>query len=131
MATILIVDDDPLMYELYELMLSQDKHTVFVANNGEQALKLAEEKKPDLILLDVMMPKMNGLDVLEHLKQNPETQDCLVIAFSNLVDPTVEKAALDKGAVRYAVKSQYQSKALRHLVEEVLDTKTASRVQSE
>ena len=101
---ILVVDDTLTNIEvLYEVL--KDEYRVSVATNGGDALDLVHsEKKPDLILLDIMMPKMDGYEVCRRLKENPETHDIPVLFISARDDVQDEKRGLDLGAVDYIIK---------------------------
>lgn len=102
--TILLVDDDQLLRSMYHKKLTFEHFTVFEAANGKEAMALAEKEKPQLILLDIMMPGgMNGFEVLEQLKRNPVVQHIPVVMFTNL---SPEKdTALAMGATDYIVKA--------------------------
>lgn len=103
-ATILIVDDTPDNLSLMGNILKDD-YKVRVANNGEKALKIAGgEKKPDLILLDIMMPKIDGYEVCKRLKNSAVTRDIPVIFLTAKVEETDEKLGLELGAVDYITK---------------------------
>jgi len=80
--TVLIADDDPDLVSLIALRLTKAGYTVLTATDGEEALKMAEEFLPDLAVLDVMMPKLTGLDVTRRLREKPETQHILVMLIS-------------------------------------------------
>ena len=80
--TVLIADDDPDLVSLIALRLTKAGYTVLTASDGEEALKMAEEFLPDLAVLDVMMPKLTGLDVTRRLREKPETQHILVMLIS-------------------------------------------------
>ena len=84
-TTILLAEDDIILAELYTERLKQEGFNVVHASNGEDALKLIDEVIPSLIILDIMMPKMNGLDVLKNLKENPDTKNIPVIIVTALV----------------------------------------------
>ncbi|MEY4717605.1 MAG: hypothetical protein RL563_223 [Pseudomonadota bacterium] len=104
LSTILLVDDDAINLTVFGKSLSE-YYEVLVANNGERALRLAQsEPKPDLILLDVMMPVMDGYQVLEQLKANPATQDIPVIYVTALSANSNEEHGLALGAVDYIYK---------------------------
>lgn len=122
MAKILIVEDDPLMLRMYQKIFTLEQYNVEIATNGEEALEKlrAEAEKPTLILMDIMMPKMNGLDALDKLKANPDTQHIPVIMLTNLAGQQDAEAALLKGAVKYIVKSEHEPKAVVDMVKEVL-----------
>ncbi|MBF0218567.1 MAG: response regulator [Gammaproteobacteria bacterium] len=103
-ATILAVDDTPDNLDIVRAVLKESQHRVLCAVNGEVALRLAEEKSPDLILLDVMMPNMDGHEVCRRLKANPETCDIPVIFLTALTDARDERIGLELGAVDYIAK---------------------------
>ena len=78
---ILIVDDEAMMLDLLAIVL-KDNHTVLLGSNGKEAVRMAKEHQPDLILLDVMMPEMNGFDALERIKADPSTSHLPVVLMS-------------------------------------------------
>lgn len=103
---ILIVDDDTNLTELYDTTLKSRGYRTAVANEGESALKIAEKEKPDLILLDIMMPKVHGLHVLDILKATPTTKDAKIIMLTALGDEATKEKALEYGAADYIIKSE-------------------------
>lgn len=104
--TILVVDDDTNLTGLYEAALTSRGYRVLVANDGEAALSMAEKEKPDLILLDIMMPAIHGLHVLDILKATPESKNTKVIMLTALSDEATKEKALEYGAADYIVKSE-------------------------
>lgn len=104
--TILVVDDDKNLTGLYEAALTARGYHVLVTGDGESALALAENEKPDLILLDIMMPNIHGLHVLDILKATPETADSKIIMLTALSDEATKERALECGAFDYIVKSE-------------------------
>ena len=101
---ILIVDDDPIILSTMNKILSPH-YKVRVANSGARALDVViTEPKPDLILLDVLMPKINGFDVLENLKGNNETKEIPVIFVTGLKEENDEEKGIELGAVDYISK---------------------------
>ena len=84
MAKILFIEDDPLIIKIYSTRLKSDGHEIFSAENGEEGLKLAFEKKPDVIVLDVMMPRIDGFGVLETLRKDAYFADKPILMYSNL-----------------------------------------------
>lgn len=105
-TTILLAEDDIILSELYTERLKQEGFTVVHASNGEDALILVTETKPSLIILDIMMPKMNGLDVLKNLKENPETMNIPVIIVTALVQEIEKINKMMNQADAYIVKSE-------------------------
>ena len=105
MGKVLIVEDDVLITKVYSTRLSADKHQVFTAADGEEGLKMAKKEKPDVILLDIMMPKISGLEVLADLKKSSETAKIPVIVYSNLAREEEIKRAKKLGAAEFIIKS--------------------------
>jgi len=105
-TTILLAEDDVILAELYSDRLKQEGFNVVHANNGEDALRLVGETDPALIILDIMMPKMNGLDVLKALKDNPATKDTPVIIVTALVQEIEKINKMMNPADAYIVKSE-------------------------
>lgn len=120
MIKILIVEDDQLMSRMYQKIFTFEGFEVELAYNGEEGLEKIRATKPTLVLLDVMMPKMNGLQVLEKLKLDPETKAIPVIMLTNLAGQQDAETALSKGAVKYIIKSEHEPKEVSNLVKEVL-----------
>ena len=100
---ILLVDDDKSILEVVGLRLKTFGYEPLTAASGEEGLRVAEEQRPDLILLDIMMPKMKGRDVCARLKANPKTQHIPVIFLTALGIADHVKAGMDLGAEDYAV----------------------------
>lgn len=95
--TLLIVEDDYFQQELLKIWLEAEKYNLLVAKNGEQALEMVVEYKPDLILLDLVMPKMDGFQVAVQLKQNPDTRKIPVVVVSAVDDHDKRIEALEIG----------------------------------
>ncbi|MCA9348302.1 response regulator [Candidatus Saccharibacteria bacterium] len=103
---ILLVEDDEGLAQVYTSRLEIDGFDVRRVPNGEDALAAAVEYKPDLILLDIMMPKVNGFDVLDILRNTPETTNVKVIMLTALSQDADKQKAQDMGVDDYIVKSQ-------------------------
>lgn len=102
---LLLVEDDKFLRKAAEVMLRRHGFEVIAAPDGEAGLVLAREQQPALILLDLIMPKMQGFQVIEHLKADPATAAIPVVVMSNLGQETDVQRAMDAGAVAYVVKS--------------------------
>jgi putative two-component system response regulator len=102
--SILIVDDQPINIQILGKRLQLENYSIMAAMNGKIALEMAEEKKPDLILLDIMMPEMSGFEVCERLKSNPETQTIPIIFITAKTDPEDIVKGFKLGAVDYVSK---------------------------
>lgn len=120
MATILIVEDDSVMSRLYQRIFSIEGHTVVIASDGEDAIPKAKECKPALVLLDIMMPKMNGFQVLEKLKHDPQTTGIPVVMLTNLAGTQEMENAMSHGAIKYLIKSELEPAHLTAIIREVL-----------
>lgn len=128
MARVLIVEDDPLMRRMYQKIFGFEKYEVEMAADGEEGLAKAASANPTVILLDVMMPKMNGLQVLEKLKADPATKNIPVIMLTNLAGQQDAESALAKGAVKYIIKSEHEPKEVADLVKEVVAGYTRNEI---
>ena len=126
MAKIMLVEDDNNLREIYEARLLAEGYEIVSAEDGEQALAMAVKEKPDLIISDVMMPKISGFDMLDILRSTPETRDTKVIMMTAL-SQVEDKTRADKlGADRYLVKSQVTLEDVAKVAKEVLDGQPAA-----
>jgi len=119
-ARILLAEDDRILRKAGEIVLRKSGYQVIVAVDGEEALAKARSERPDLILLDVMMPKLDGFDVLAQLKADPATRDIPVIMLSNLGDDAAVQRAVGEGARAFLVKSSVRPDELAAKVAETL-----------
>ncbi len=126
MAKILIVEDDPILSDLYNNTFSLNGFATHTAKNGLEGFETAVKENPDIIFLDVMMPKMNGLELIEALKKNENTKNIPVIILSNFSDEKLAKEAMMKGAVAYIIKSNYEPKEVIQMANKWLPQKTSS-----
>jgi two-component system, OmpR family, alkaline phosphatase synthesis response regulator PhoP len=101
---ILIADDEPDILEIVEYNLQQEGYEVYTAKDGDEALNKAKHIKPDLIILDIMMPKRNGVEVCEMLRSQPAFKETLIIFLTALNDETSHLKGLDMGADDYVTK---------------------------
>ena len=120
MARILLAEDDRFLRKAAEATLRQRGFTVVTAVDGEEALRLARKDVPDLILLDLIMPKLQGFEVLRALKQDPATAHIPVIVLSNLGQARDVQQTMEGGAVAYFVKASISLQDLVSRVEELL-----------
>jgi len=125
---LLIVEDDPLMSRMYQRIFTFEGYDVDMASNGQEGLEKARANKPTLILMDIMMPKMNGFEALDKLKADPITKNIPVIMLTNLAGQQDAETALSKGAVKYIVKSEYEPKQVANMVKEILAGYTRDEV---
>jgi CheY-like chemotaxis protein len=120
MARILLAEDDRFLRKAADARLRQHGFTVVAATDGEEALRLARAEPPDLVLLDLIMPKVQGFEVLRSLKQDPVTAAIPVVVLSNLGQDRDIQQAMELGAVAYFIKANLSLQSLVERVEEIL-----------
>jgi len=129
MAKIMLVEDDNNLREIYGARLAAEGHEIVAAKDGEEALAMAVKEKPDLIISDVMMPRISGFDMLDILRNAPETRDTKVIMMTAL-SQAEDKSRADKlGADRYLVKSQVTLEDVARVVKDVLEGNEDANLQ--
>jgi len=116
---VLLAEDDRFLRRAAESRLRQGGFTVLTAVDGEEALRMTRAERPDLVLLDLIMPKLQGFEVLKMLKEDPATAPIPVIVLSNLGQDEDLKQAMDLGAIAYFIKAHL---SLQELVQRVADT---------
>ena len=123
MTKVLIIEDEPLVVRMYEKSLRFDNFEVISALNGLEGLEKMKSEKPDLVLLDVMMPEMNGIQVLDEMEKDPTIKDIPVVMLTNLSGEHDAELAMSKGAVQYWVKKDAKPQELGTRINEVLESK--------
>lgn len=121
MPKLLLIEDDPLMIRLYKTLFTTKGFQVFSADNGIDGLDVLREEKPDIVLLDVMMPKMDGLQTIKAIREDPEFKELPVIMLSNLGVNNVISEAFNYGATQYFVKSSVENNELVEAVNTLLN----------
>lgn len=121
---ILLIEDDEFIRDLYKRQLDMGGFFTFAFSNGDEGLESMKENHYDLILLDVMLPGINGLDILRNVKQNEETKNIPVIMLSNLGQDDVIKEGLVIGAVGYLIKPSYTPNQIVGEVKKILEQHT-------
>ena len=106
-ARVLIIEDDTFLAGMYVTKLTLENFDVQLASDGLQGLKLIRETKPDIILLDILLPKLSGFDILKAIKRNPQTKSVPVILLTNLGEKRDVVKGLDLGAVDYLIKAHF------------------------
>ena len=114
-GTILLIDDEAGIRKVVSLRLAKEGYEVLTAENGEEGLRIAEERVPDLVLLDIMLPKMKGREVCARLKANARTSNIPVIVLSALRLADHVRAGLEAGAEDYIIKP-FDSAVLRERI---------------
>jgi len=107
MKKVLIVEDEKILAELLAKKLKEEGYDTVLAQDGEEGFKKIKEEKPDLILLDIVMPKMGGFEVLEEMQKTSEIKNIPVIVISNSGQPVEISRALELGVKDYLIKTQF------------------------
>jgi DNA-binding response OmpR family regulator len=105
--TILFIEDESVLQKTFGETLRQEGYEMISALDGEVGLELAKTQKPDLVLLDLVLPKIHGFDVLRQLKEDPQTKEIPVIVLTNLEGIGDVDRAIELGATTYLVKTEY------------------------
>ena len=129
MAKIMLVEDDKSLREIYSIRLVAAGYEVVSAGDGEEALALAVQSRPDLVVSDVMMPKISGFDMLDILRSTPETANIKVIMMTALSSEDQRERGENLGANRYLVKSQVGIEDVINAVHEVLGDRAQPMAQ--
>lgn len=103
---VLFVEDDPTVAQMYRLKLELDGYQVIMAKDGEEGLRLAREVDPDIVFLDIRLPKVDGFSVLEGLRATDRTRNVPVVILSNYGEQDLVDRGLRLGALEYLIKSQ-------------------------
>lgn len=117
---ILIVDDDMTLRELYEERMKAENYVIISAVDGEEAIEKANKEKPDIILLDIMMPKINGIDAMKMLRAKEETANIPIIILTALVQEIDKVKDMMKPYDSYLIKSEIMPKKVVEAVQESL-----------
>ena len=120
---IMVVEDDAALREIYSIRITAEGYEVVSAGDGEEALAVAVREKPDLVLADVMMPKISGFDMLDILRNTPETAKIRVIMMTALSADDQRERGEKLGCDRYLVKSQVGIEVMINAIHEVLNDK--------
>lgn len=117
---VLIIEDDRYILKMYQLKLSLEGFNVQVAENGKLGVERVKEFMPNIILLDILMPELDGFEVLEIIKGDSETKDIPVLIMSNLGQEDHIQKGMELGAIGYVVKSQYSPSQVVEKIKGVL-----------
>jgi len=120
MARVLVVEDNPLLQKMYLSILAHNGYEVEIAGDGLEGLEKAKKLIPDLILMDIMMPKLSGIKVLEQLRANPVTAKIQVVILTNLANEADAVRAKELGAVKFLIKADNDPSQITAMVEQLL-----------
>jgi len=120
----LIIEDEQFIRDIYKRQLEKAGVAVEGFGNGKEGLESTKHSKYDIVLLDIMLPDLNGLEILKQLKQQPETKEVPVILLTNLGQDEVIKEAFTLGAQGYFIKASYTPDQIAQEVKNILSKKT-------
>ncbi|SRR6266567_3153606 len=123
MKRLLIVEDDAVLQKALSSYLASENFEVMCAGDGEMGLAMAISEKPDLILLDIVLPKKDGYQVLKEVKANSETNHIPIVLLTNLGSIADVEKALEMGATTYLVKADYKLEEVTEKIKEILNIK--------
>jgi DNA-binding response OmpR family regulator len=121
-STVLVVDDDPVILKLLEVNFEMEGFVVLVAHDGEEGIEVARNERPDVIVSDIMMPRVSGLELVTALKSDPGTSDIPIILLSAKAQNADVRSGLDAGADDYVTKP-FEPLDLVDRVNRLLDTR--------
>lgn len=122
-SLILLIEDDKMLCDMYSAKFSREGYEVHIAENGSVGVKMAKELKPDLILLDIIMPKMDGFAALKELRKKEETKDIPVILLTNLGQEQDIKKGKELGADDYFIKANHTPTEIVEKVKDMLSSR--------
>ncbi len=117
---VLLIEDDSFISQLYALKFSKTPYEMILARDGEEGIALSKDQKPDLILLDIILPKLSGFSVLESFKSDPETKDIPVILLTNLGQQENIQRGMNLGAADYIIKAHHTPQEVINKIEPFL-----------
>ena len=118
--TILLIEDEKILGEMYQEKFTQAGFQVEWTKEAESGLEMAKRLKPDLIVLDILLPRGNGVAFLKGLRKDPEISSLRVVAFSTLDDPVIKKEAFALGIKDYLIKTNYTPQEITEKIREYL-----------
>ena len=117
---ILLVEDDSMIVEMYKLRFEEEGFEVTVTEKGSEAIELAASLKPDIVLLDIILPEVDGFNILQSLKADGKTDKLPVLMLTNLAQESDRQRAITMGANDYFVKSQHTPSDVLQKVKEII-----------
>lgn len=118
---VLIIEDDEVLGDIYVTKLEMEGFNVFLAKEGFKGIEEAIRNKPDLILLDIVLPKLNGFEILKQIKEKKDTKNIPVIVLSNLGQEYEIKRGMDLGACKYLIKANYTPEQVTDIIKDTFE----------
>ena len=120
MKTILLIEDDPFLIDIYSTKLKEAGFTIEVAIDGEEALRKVKEKNPDLVVLDIVLPQIDGWEILKKIKSEDKFRNLKIIILSNLGQKEEVEKGISLGATKYLIKAHYTPSQIVEEIKKVL-----------
>jgi len=120
MKHILLVEDDPFLIDIYTTKLKEVGYSLDVASDGEMALKKIREQKPDLMILDIVLPQLDGWEILRQIKADKNLKNLKIVILSNLGQKEEVEKGVELGAVKYLIKAHYTPTQVVEEIKKVL-----------
>lgn len=120
MKNILLVEDDPFVIDIYITKLREVGFNIDTAENGEEALMKLKEKKPDLLILDIVLPNIDGWELLKKIRTELNFQDLKVVVLSNLSQKSEVEKSLELGVIKYFIKANFTPSEVVGAIKEIL-----------
>lgn len=120
MKKILLIEDDPFLIDIYRNKLEESGYEVEAVADGSEALSKIQEVQPDLVLLDIVLPGVDGWEILRAIRNNPVTKNLRVIMLSNLGQKEEVEKGVDLGATKYLIKAHFTPSEVAKEIEELL-----------
>lgn len=123
MAKILLVEDDPFLTTMYQTRFAGEGHEVMIAQDGETALTMLKQTPPNLVILDVMLPKLGGFAILEEMRKNTTLSNIPVVVLSNLASEEAITRAKELGVKEFLTKAKYTPTQVFEVIKKYLPSK--------
>jgi len=120
MKTILLTEDDPFLVDIYSTMLKKDNFSVEIAKDGEECLLKIRERKPDLLVLDIVIPQVSGWEVLKEIRKDEKLKDLKIIILSNLSEKREVDEGMRLGVDKYLIKAHYTPSEVLKEIKKIL-----------
>jgi len=121
MKHILLVEDDPFLIDIYTTKMKESGFVVEVASDGESALRKIKEKTPSLVILDIVLPQLDGWEILRQIKSDPKLKKIKIIILSNLGQKEEVEKGVELGATKYLIKAHYTPSQVVEEIKKIYD----------
>ncbi|MBI5765709.1 response regulator [Candidatus Falkowbacteria bacterium] len=118
---VLLVEDDSMIVKMYKMRFEEEGYAVLVTDKGSEAIEIVEKEKPDIILLDVILPEVDGFTVLQRLKNDTKTKEIPILLLTNLGQESDKEKGLQMGAADYFIKAQHTPVEIIQKIKELIN----------